>query len=570
MSSIIRILLFIIFSIFFILNAPFIFSFLSFLFSVLCGTIFLVLYNILLSIFICKILEIIYDLFSTMGIYNIGFCIILFTIVVRMLMLPMQIKQQKFSKLNSVMTPEIQKIQKKYQGKKDQQSQLAQQEEIKAVYDKYGTSPTGSCLQLLIQMPILFALYRVIMNVPAYVKPVKDLYLQVLNGLNATQMKQFFGIDGLASGLSQDKINGCIDAMSGYTSSGSGVKLSDGVTLSKILEVADKGVADKIEGINNFFGLNLSMSPSGMFNAGMISIIVALIIPILSGLFQFLSVQLSQKLNGAAMDSADNPMASSMKIMNIMMPLMSIYMCWILSAGIGLYWMAGSLIMMLQQIFINIHMKKVDVNDIIEANKEKAAAKAEKRKQKEGIYRDKVLEASKTNTKNISGNSKRSASEKEEKIRKTAIIYSPVDGIAADLSTAPDEGFAGKMMGDGAVVTPTEGTVYAPADGEVEFIFDTKHAIGFQTDSGIPMLLHMGIDTVKLEGKGFEILVTEGQKVKKGDPMMKLDLEFLTANAPSITSPILDTEPEDNQRIRLLANGEIKAGEPLFAVETLE
>ena len=159
---------------------------------------------------------------------------------------------------------------------------------------------------------------------------------------------------------------------------------------------------------------------------------------------------------------------------------------------------------------------------------------------------------------------------KEEKIRKTAIIYSPVDGIAADLSTAPDEGFAGKMMGDGAVVTPTEGTVYAPADGEVEFIFDTKHAIGFQTDSGIPMLLHMGIDTVKLEGKGFEILVTEGQKVKKGEPMMKLDLEFLSANAPSITSPILDTEPEDNQRIRLLANGEIKAGEPLFAVETLE
>ena len=162
------------------------------------------------------------------------------------------------------------------------------------------------------------------------------------------------------------------------------------------------------------------------------------------------------------------------------------------------------------------------------------------------------------------------AVKKSEKIRKTAIIYSPVNGIAADLSAAPDEGFAGKMMGDGAVVTPTEGTVYAPADGEVEFIFETKHAIGFQTDSGIPMLLHMGIDTVKLEGKGFEILVTEGQKVKMGEPMMKLDLEFLSANAPSLVSPILDTEPEDNQRIRLLANGEIKAGEPLFAVETLE
>ena len=175
-----------------------------------------------------------------------------------------------------------------------------------------------------------------------------------------------------------------------------------------------------------------------------------------------------------------------------------------------------------------------------------------------------------TGTENVDNAAQTSAPVKEEKIRKTAIIYSPVDGIAADLSTAPDEGFAGKMMGDGAVVTPTEDTVYAPADGEVEFIFDTKHAIGFQTDSGIPMLLHMGIDTVKLEGKGFEILVTEGQKVKKGEPMMKLDLEFLSANAPSLTSPILDTEPEDNQRIRLLANGEIKAGEPLFAVETLE
>ena len=173
-------------------------------------------------------------------------------------------------------------------------------------------------------------------------------------------------------------------------------------------------------------------------------------------------------------------------------------------------------------------------------------------------------------TENESDTAQTSAPVKEEKIRKTAIIYSPVNGIAADLSTAPDEGFAGKMMGDGAVVTPIEGTVYAPADGEVEFIFDTKHAIGFQTDSGIPMLLHMGIDTVKLEGKGFKILVTEGQKVKMGEPMMKLDLEFLSANAPSLVSPILDTEPEDNQRIRLLANGEIKAGEPLFAVETLE
>ena len=158
----------------------------------------------------------------------------------------------------------------------------------------------------------------------------------------------------------------------------------------------------------------------------------------------------------------------------------------------------------------------------------------------------------------------------EKKVLRTAIVYSPATGIAADLSTAPDEGFAEGMMGEGAVVTPKDPVICAPEDGEVEFIFDTKHAIGFQTDTDIPMLLHIGIDTVKLEGKGFEILVEQGQHVKKGEPLMKIDIPYLTENAPSLCSPILCTEIEDNQRVRLLANGEIKAGEPLFAVETVE
>ena len=154
----------------------------------------------------------------------------------------------------------------------------------------------------------------------------------------------------------------------------------------------------------------------------------------------------------------------------------------------------------------------------------------------------------------------------------TIVVSSPITGMAGDITTCPDEGFAGKMMGDGAVVTPTEGTVYAPADGEVEFIFDTKHAIGFQTDSGIPMLLHMGIgiDTVSLNGEGFEVFVENGQKVKKGDPLMKIDIPFLTSHAPSLCSPVLCTELEENQRVRLLATGEVKAGDPLFAVDTVE
>ncbi len=152
----------------------------------------------------------------------------------------------------------------------------------------------------------------------------------------------------------------------------------------------------------------------------------------------------------------------------------------------------------------------------------------------------------------------------------TVIISSPMTGIAADLSTAPDEAFAGKMMGDGAVVTPEEGVVVAPEDGTVLFVFDTKHALGFTTDSGIGMIIHVGIDTVKLEGKGFDVQVEAGCHVNKGDVLMKLDLDYLKANAPSVTTPVICTELKDNQKIRLITDGPIKAGEPLYAVDTYE
>ena len=157
-----------------------------------------------------------------------------------------------------------------------------------------------------------------------------------------------------------------------------------------------------------------------------------------------------------------------------------------------------------------------------------------------------------------------------QKVVDRIVISSPISGIAADLVTAPDEAFAQKMMGDGAVVTPEDPYVYAPENGEVAFVFDTKHAIGFITESGISLLIHVGIDTVKLNGKGFEALVESGQEVKKGDPMLKLDLDYLSQNAPSIVSPVLCTELEDNQRIHLLKEGQIKAGEPLFEVEVLQ
>lgn len=156
------------------------------------------------------------------------------------------------------------------------------------------------------------------------------------------------------------------------------------------------------------------------------------------------------------------------------------------------------------------------------------------------------------------------------KLVNSVVISSPLTGTAADLSTAPDEAFAGKLMGDGALVTPEDGAVFAPEDGEICFVFDTKHAVGFKTDSGITMLIHVGIDTVKLNGQGFRVLVKEGQKVKKGTKMMELDLAYLNAHAPSVATPVLCTELEENQRIRLIKEGSIKAGEELFAVETYE
>ena len=148
------------------------------------------------------------------------------------------------------------------------------------------------------------------------------------------------------------------------------------------------------------------------------------------------------------------------------------------------------------------------------------------------------------------------------------IIYSPMTGQAADITEAPDEAFAQKMMGDGAVVTPKEPYVYAPTDGTVTFVFDTKHAIGFETDSGISLLIHVGIDTVKLNGAGFTVLVENGQRVKAGDLLMELDLSYLKEHAPSIVTPVICTELAENQHIRLLTQASVKAGDPLFAIET--
>lgn len=149
------------------------------------------------------------------------------------------------------------------------------------------------------------------------------------------------------------------------------------------------------------------------------------------------------------------------------------------------------------------------------------------------------------------------------------VIASPMRGIAMPLSQVPDEAFAGKMMGDGAAILPHDSKVFAPGDGVVTFVFDTKHALGFETDSGVPILIHIGIDTVQLEGKGFEVFVQSGQHVKKGTLLMRLDLSCLEAHATSLISPVVCTQADENRKIRLLREGEMEAGEALFVIETV-
>lgn len=163
------------------------------------------------------------------------------------------------------------------------------------------------------------------------------------------------------------------------------------------------------------------------------------------------------------------------------------------------------------------------------------------------------------------GNLQPSPSAKSES--ETIVIASPYTGIAEDIHKVPDEGFASGAVGDGAFVELTGPDIVAPADGTVSFVFDTRHALGFKTLSGIALLIHVGIDTVSLNGEGFEVRVKEGDLVKKGEPLMRVDLNYIRQHAPSLASPIVCTELDENSQVRLLHSGPIKAGEDLFQVQ---
>ena len=372
---------------------------------------------------------------SVFHVENIGLCIILFTIIIYGIMTPLTYKQQKFSKLSAKMNPELQKIQKKYKGKQDQASMMKMNEETKEVYAKYGVSPTGSCVQMLIQLPILFALYRVIWNVPAYVGSVKNAFMPLVEKILATSGSQeVLSEIAKVNNINFEKLgyaaNSIVDTL--YK-----CKPTDWETLAeKFPDFSD--LVTKTQGemdrMNYFLGLNIADSPlniirSGLESGAILLVIGALLIPILSGLTQWFSVKLSTAATTPSNNSEGGTMEASMKMMNNVMPIMSAVFCYTLPSGMGLYWIAGSVVRSVQQVLINKHIDKMDIDAQIKKNLEKRDAKL----RKQGIDPAKLNNYANMSTRNVKTSSAPAATkakapsmtqeQKEEAMRKATEYY---------------------------------------------------------------------------------------------------------------------------------------------------
>ena len=335
-----------------------------------------------------KLMDCIFNVLSSaFGIENIGLCIILFTIIIYTFMIPLTIKQQKFSKLSAVMNPELQAIQKKYKNKRDQESMLKMQEEMKMVYDKYGTSQMGGCLQLVIQFPILLALWKVIQNIPAYVGGVKDMYMPLVNEIMATGgYQKIMEKIGSASPIminpekfDYTKTNTIVDVLYKFQPSTWDTLKDKFPDLSSLID----STSGQISHINNFLGANISDAPVNLMmdalkTGAILVAIVALLIPILSGLTQWINIKLMPQSPG--MDDRENPMANSMKTMNMIMPLFSVFMCFTMPAGLGLYWIFSAICRSVQQVAINKYLDRMDMDELVKKNMEKAKKKYEKKK----------------------------------------------------------------------------------------------------------------------------------------------------------------------------------------------
>lgn len=348
------------------------------------------------------IMNAIYKVLDMVGIQNLGLCIIIFSILIYLCMTPLQIKQQKFSKLSAIMQPEIQKIQKKYQGKKDQDSMMKMQEETQAVYQKYGVSATGSCVQLAIQLPILYALYQVIQNIPAYVGSVYNVFNGVCTKILAvdgfTDIINNFIADNKMTRVRQvtDNADSIVDFL--YALSPSQWKsLQD---ISQFYGFSDQisKTASEIQKMQTFGVLNIADQPLSYIKTGsLILIIAALAIPLLSWATQMLNLKLMPQAATQNGNDDNNAMASSMKTMNTVMPLMSAFFCFTFPVGLGIYWIASAVVRSIQQLLINRHLNKMNIDDLVNENMRKMEAK----RAKEGLPPQKITNQAHQSAKNI-------------------------------------------------------------------------------------------------------------------------------------------------------------------------
>ena len=372
-----------------------------------------------------------YILMEKVGISNVGLSIILFTIVIYALMFPLTYKQQKFSKLSQKMNPELQAVQKKYKDKKDTVSMQNMQSETQQIYEKYGVSPTGSCVQMLIQMPLLLALYRVFMNVPAYISSVKDVYLDLVDKIMATSGYQDI-MTNLMSTLKLNTVqvdftatdtttlqNYVVDVLSKMSSTGWDSLRESFPALTDSID-STYGV---VSHVNNFIGLNISDTPFQIIKAAfaggsILMAVLALLIPVISYLTQVLNIKL---MPTAATAGGDNDqMAQQMKMMNRTMPLFSLVMCFTVPVGLGIYWIASAVVRSVQQWFINRHLDKMDINDLVNENMKKM----EKQRTKEGLPPQKITNQANQSTKNINtkidkGSSNTNAEERARKVEES-------------------------------------------------------------------------------------------------------------------------------------------------------
>ena len=374
------------------------------------------------------IMNAIYKVLEAVGIQNLGLCIIIFSILIYLCMTPLQIKQQKFSKLSAIMQPEIQKIQKKYQGKKDQDSMMKMQEETQAVYQKYGVSATGSCVQLAIQMPILFALYQVIQNIPAYVGSVYNVFNGVCTKILAvdgfTDIINNFITDNKMTRVRQvtENADSIVDFL--YALSPSQWKSLQEISQFSGFSDQISKTASEIQKMQTFGVLNIADQPLSYIKTGsLILIIAALAIPLLSWATQMLNLKLMLQAATQNGNNDNNAMASSMKTMNTVMPLMSAFFCFTFPVGLGIYWIASSVVRSIQQLLINRHLNKMNIDDLVNENMKKMEAK----RAKEGLPPQKITNQAHQSARNInkidkgmSGSDEASRAKKVEEAYKNA------------------------------------------------------------------------------------------------------------------------------------------------------